>query len=457
MANGSNVVVTVLVAHLLSTRGYGALVQLLAVFLVLSMPGSALGVAVVRRVAAWGAAGSHHELSGWISTVRHAGTGVVVAVGVPAWLARGWLAQQLSLPSPDGLVDVVVAGVLWAVLAVERGLLQSRHAYRALAVNMCLEAGVRAAATIGLVVAGLGVEGAALALTSAMVLSVIGARWSLASGDVGPGGPVSGDLGPSGPPSRAPVDMVVEQDSVPLSLQAAERRPRTGHLAADLVTALGALGLLAVLQNLDVLVLGREAPAVMGAYGAVSVTAKAVVFAALVLCGYLLPEAVARFYRGDHALRQLGAALVLVAAPTAALTTMATIFPKMLLGVVYGPDKTGGAAALAPLALAMGCLASTVLFTHYLLGIGRRRVVAVLAVGTAALASALISSHGRMVATARAEFLCQSGLAAVLGFLAVTAHRPPRGRAGPRDTPVAAAATPGPERLLRPTTGPERP
>ena len=59
----------------------------------------------------------------------------------------------------------------------------------------------------------------------------------------------------------------------------------------DALFALGALGLLAVLQNVDVLVLGRHDPASSGSYGAVSVACKSLVLVAFVLAGFLLPEA----------------------------------------------------------------------------------------------------------------------------------------------------------------------
>ncbi len=53
VANIANIGVTLLVARLLSTRGYGALNQLVAVFFVLSIPGSALLVGIVRRITLW--------------------------------------------------------------------------------------------------------------------------------------------------------------------------------------------------------------------------------------------------------------------------------------------------------------------------------------------------------------------------------------------------------------------
>ena len=74
----------------------------------------------------------------------------------------------------------------------------------------------------------------------------------------------------------------------------------------DVGTALAALALLALLQNLDVVVLGREEPGNAGAYAAISVACKALVLASFVLAGFLLPEAAARRQLGQHALHQLG-------------------------------------------------------------------------------------------------------------------------------------------------------
>jgi hypothetical protein len=122
-------------------------------------------------------------------------------------------------------------------------------------------------------------------------------------------------------------------------------------------------------------------------------------------------------------LRQLGAALGLVAVPVAGLTGVALVAPKLLLRLAFGADKTQAAPALATLALAMGCLAASVLFTHYLLGVGRRRVVAVLGLAAVVLVVAVEASHGRPLNTARAELACQAGLAAILAALVASVPR----------------------------------
>lgn len=426
VANGANLIVTVLIAHLLSTRGYGALTQLIAIFLVLSMPGSALLVAVVRRIAAWSADGRHADATRWIASVRRRGVYLLVAWAGVAVGCRWPIAHLLSLHHADGVAEILVAGGGWALLSVERGVLQSQRAYTGLARNLCVEAGVRTGLTVALVAGGLGIEGAALAVLASMAVAIGDARLSeaRAAAPVVAGAAVSVVAGAAAPVvATAGAAAPVVATAGPADLDGGTR-----HLASDLVVALLALGLLAGLQNLDVLIVGHDAPASSGPYGAISVASKAIVFGALVLVGYLLPEAVLQRHAGGHALHQLTVALALIGAPVLLLAGAAAVAPHLLLSVAFGPDKTAAAGAFATLVLAMGALACSVLFTHYLLGIGRRRVVALLAAGAVALLAGVATAHGRATSTARAELVCQLALALVLGVSVLGATRQDQAR-----------------------------
>jgi O-antigen/teichoic acid export membrane protein len=438
-ANVANVIVTVAIAHLLSARDYGSLGQLLVLFLVLSMPGSALLVAVVRRVTAWSLAGQADRIGPWASSVRRWGLAGLAVLAVVAWLSRSWIASLLSLPSPDGVAEFLIAGGAWGLLSFERGLIQADRNYSGLAWNLCVEAGVRTTLTVVLIAAGLGVEGAGLALVAAMGAAISHARfaeahasWTEARSRRSLEPPVvdhdaeqvAEHLEPEVGPS--PV-LPMEPEVATLDESGLKGR----HLAIDLVAALVALFFLASLQGLDVEIVGRAAPGSVGSYNAISVASKAVVFLAIVLSGYLLPEAVVRWRRGGHALRQLGVALGLVAVPVVVLVILAAAVPGEMLRILFGPDKARAAPAFATLALAMGCLAASTLFTYYLLGIGRRWVLAVLALAAVLTVALVTLAHGHAVSTARAELACQGLLALVLGGLVVSAPRRARSNLTP--------------------------
>jgi O-antigen/teichoic acid export membrane protein len=194
-------------------------------------------------------------------------------------------------------------------------------------------------------------------------------------------------------------------------------------VVVDLVVASLSLSMVAVLQNVDVLVVGRDSPSQSGAYAAVSVTSKAIVFGAIVLGGYLLPEAAIRWRQGGHALRQLGVVLVLLAVPAVILLGVALGAPHLLLQVVFHHAYAGAASALAPLGGAMVLLSISVILTMYLLAIGKRWVAGVLVAGALALGLAVTLVHGKPHATALVDLGVQAAVLAaiVIGFTVV--HR----------------------------------
>lgn len=194
-------------------------------------------------------------------------------------------------------------------------------------------------------------------------------------------------------------------------------------LLADVLAALGSLLLLAILQNTDVIVLGSLMHKNSGAYAAISVPAKALVFVALVLANYLLPEAAIRHQRGTHALRQLAHTLAVLAIPCGVLLALATFAPVRVLTLVFGRKLTAGAPAFSTLVLAMVFMSVTVALSIYLLGIGWRWVLLVLAIGAGALAAATYGAGGHIVATARADLAVQVGLCAVTTVCFVAVHR----------------------------------
>jgi O-antigen/teichoic acid export membrane protein len=182
--------------------------------------------------------------------------------------------------------------------------------------------------------------------------------------------------------------------------------------------------MVAVLQNIDVLVVGRDNPNHSGAYAAVSVTSKAIVFGAIVLGGYLLPEAAIRWRQGGHALRQLAVVLIFLAIPSVLLLGVALLAPQQLLELVFHHAYTATSDALAPLVLAMILLSVSVVLTMYLLAVGRRWVAAVLVVGAGALTGAVVAVHGSPRATALVDVGVQAAVLAVILVGFVLVHRP---------------------------------
>jgi O-antigen/teichoic acid export membrane protein len=425
VVNGAAALVVVAVARLVTPQAYGAIAQLLGLFFILSMPGSAVLVGVVRRITALSNAGHGDLVRGWIARVHRIMVAVIAVELVVVLVLQGWIARQLSLPNSEGIVLILVAAGIWILLCVDRGLLQAHRSYRALAGNLLLEGSVRTSLVVMLVVAHLGVAGYALGVFVSEVVATVHARWLAArtwadtpttAPAAGPNGTVPARAAPTGaagvgprPPTR--FDPGADTELV---------RKR---LMADVSAAFVGLALLGLLQNVDVILLGRLDHTNVGPYAAISVASKALVFGALALGAYLLPEATIRWNEGGHAIRQLGVTLIFLAVPAGVLLVIAVFVPRQFLTLIFSAKLSAGAPAFASLVGAMIFLSISVLITNYLFGTGSRWIVLLLAAGSS-LALGLISlAHGQIVPTARADLVAQGTLALGMMVAFVAIHR----------------------------------
>ncbi len=423
VANGGSVLVTLVLARMLVVHDYGALNQLVGVFFVVSTPGSAVLVGVVRRVSRW--PGTTEDVGTWGAAVHRRGALALLLFAAMVVVAGAQVARLLGRQDPIGFDAVAIAGGVWVLLCVDRGLLQAHRDYRTLSGNLLVEGGARTVCMIGFGAAGLGVAGVAAGVLVAELCTALHARI------------VARRAWRERPePTTVPV-----QPARAVATEAVRRwtgawhRPRCFGsdrvVRRDVAAAVGALAAIAVLQNIDVIVMGREAPRVAGAYAAVSVSSKALVFVAMVVAGYLLPEAAISWREGRHALRQLSVALSVLAVPAVLLVGVAAALPRLFLSTAFSARYVSAAGAFLPLALAMVCLSATVMVTMYLLGVGDRRFVRLLA-GAAVLATvAVVLAHG----SARATALCDLGvqaalLGAAVGELARVHRRLPRSARG---------------------------
>jgi O-antigen/teichoic acid export membrane protein len=401
VVNGAGALVVIAVARLVSSRSYGEIAQLLGLFFILSMPGSAVLVGVVRRVTALQNAGRAEQVRPWIRKVHRVGLIALAVEIVIVLVLQGWIARQLSLANSEGVVLILVAAGIWILLCVDRGLLQAHRGYRALAGNLLVEGGVRTFFVVVLVVAHLGVAGYALGVFLGEVVATVHAHW-LASKTWSDGSVVTAP--PSGYDAEADSSLV--------------RR----RLLADVSAAFVGLALLGLLQNVDVILLGRLNHHNVGPYAAISVASKALVFGALALGAYLLPEATIRWNEGGHAIRQLGVTLIFLAVPAALLLAISVFVPRWFLTLVFSAKLSSAAPAFASLVLAMVFLSFSVLVTNYLFGIGSRWIVFLLGGGSVLAVILIALADGGKVATARADLVAQGALAVGMGIAFIAIH-----------------------------------
>ena len=336
-ANAIAVIFTAAFARVLGREDYGVLAAALSSFLIFSVPGSALQVATARAVATR-RLGGRGELAATLRrwTVRLAAATAALALAGVA--LREPLARAMGVDAYGAAAATLPTVSLWLLLCVQRGALAGLGAFRPVGASIVAEAAGRLVLGLLLVAAGLGTAGAylgtplAMALTAAALAVLIARRRGSVAG-------------------------------------AAPARMR--GFAREALAPIVALAFIAVLQNVDVIVIRHQVgDDLAGAYAAAAVAAKVVVWTAVGVGLYLIPGAAARAAEGRDARPVLLRALGVVAAIAAPALLIMLLAPRLLLRVGFGEEYVAAADALPLLALAMTTLALTYLAVNFLLAVG---------------------------------------------------------------------------------------
>ena len=387
-ANLVAVVFTVIFTRLLGADGYGSLAALLNLSVILFVPGSALQV-VAAREATLGRLGRGGELAGTLARWSHhilIGLAAVAAVSV---VARAPLADLINVEQEWAAAAVPATGVMWLLVCLQRGLLQSARAYREVGLSVLLEALGRLLLALVLVGMGLDVTGAYLGTLASLAVAAVALAWLLRRR--------------LGPPAA---------DSRPHPLPA---------LARGAALPIAALTLIAALQNVDVIMAKHVlATGVAGVYAATTVAAKAVVWIAVGLGFWVLPEATRRAAAGRDPRPVLGRALAVIAALAACALAIFAVVPELLLRTAFGADYESGADVLLQLGAAYSLLAVSYLCVQFLLGLHKNAFVLVLAV-MAVSEPLLLLGADDLAGFARTVLAVQATTAALL--LAIAAAR----------------------------------
>jgi O-antigen/teichoic acid export membrane protein len=391
LGNVVSLVFTLVFTRVLGQSGYGSLGALISTFLLLTVAGYALQTTVAREVSGALAAGdpdAGRGVSRWLRKLEFLAVGAAV-VGV---LLRKPLATVIGVEDvPWAASATLLCGALWLILSVERGALLGFQRYRLVGGSLVAEQVARLVFGIVLAVAGLDVTGAFLGTPLALA-AVAAALW------------------------------------VPLHRQVAGA-PDTelpGHRLRDLAmrawAPICALGLISWLQDGNVIVVKHLASDHdAGAWVAAAVAAKAIMWIAIGLAGFLVPEVARRAGRGEDARPILLRTMGLIAALAVPMVLVYVVAAKPILQHVL--HVSGATAALPILGLAMSMLALTYLATQYQLALHHSRFLVLLA--TAGLAQPLIMITVGDKLTALALGLLGLQLALAIAMLALDLRRRP--------------------------------
>jgi O-antigen/teichoic acid export membrane protein len=388
---------TIVFARILGDDGYGDLAVLISSFIILMVPGSALQVAAAREVSHDIAEGNPNAGAGirrWLVRLI-AGTLIVAVIAIPV---RSVIATLINVEQDWAAAAIPVTAMLWVIVCVLRGVLQGFQQYKTVGLSLIGEASVRIAFALILVGIGLDVTGAFLG--SAMSLIAIALVLMV--------------------PLRRQLHAVDPQAAEDLRLRQL--------LAGAGVPVLG-LTLLLALQELHIIIVKHEATEdAASSYAVAAVAGKAIMWIAIGLGIYLLPEATRRAKTGEDARPILLRTLALIAAMAVPMVLIYSVAGEPLLRVVFGEDLTEASDALPFLGLAMSLLACSYLSVQYLLAMGKASFLFVLAAGVVAEVALLLLIGDDLTAIALALLGIQAVCATTILTLAMR-QRTPAGQA----------------------------
>jgi len=380
--NAIQLIFTVIVTRVLGKDGYGALAALVSGFLILMVGGQALQAAAAREVARRNLgdrAALRATLDGWTRTLL----GLTLALALLGVVLREPIAALVGVEEHAwAAAGLLATGGVWLLLSLQRGVLQGLHAFKPVALSLIGEAGSRLLIGVALAVAA-GVTGAYLATPLCLAVTAI---WLAVVIDRRLGRP-------------APLP----------------RRPTLRGLIGDGWVPIIGLALVAVLQNVDVIIarheLGEDRA---GSYAVAAVAAKAVVWVAIGIGLQLLPQATVRATAGENPRPVLLRALVVMSVIAAPALLIFAVAPGVVLKLAFGPETVDGADALTLLAPAMTLLAVTYLSVQYLFALGQARFLWVLAAVAASEVAVLLGGSFSLTGFAAAVLGVQLLAAAVL-------------------------------------------
>ena len=391
VANAVALAFVVVFARILGDDGYGSLGSLLSLFLILYVPGQALQVAVAREVSAQVAKGDPDPGAGvrrWLERLLV----VTVVVTIVSIFARDWLAAIIAVEDfPWAAAAAPVGACIWMILSVERGAMQAFARYDAVGWSLIGQEVLRLVGALVLVAIGLDVTGAFLGSMVGFIFVAIALALPLAR------------------QLHTAHAAHLEAGGV------RHEEHRLRELFARSWAPLLALGGIAVVQNVDVIVVKhRFSDETASAWTAAAVAGKGVMWVAIGLGFWLVPEAAKRVHLGTDPRRALERAMVGVLAIGVPALLVYAVAGETLLDIVF--KLTGASDALPWLGLAFLFLACTYLAIQYLLALHHWRFLWPL--GLAAIVQPVLLASIDGSTTDIAIALC--GVQALLAAVVVT-------------------------------------
>jgi O-antigen/teichoic acid export membrane protein len=357
---------SIVFARLLSD--YSALAALISYLVILTVAGQAVQVAVARE-GVLGHLGEGEELLATLERWAKTLALFTVLATVVSVLVRQPIADLVGVKH-DGWATAagIPSGCLYLGVCTLRGALQGIGDYKSVGLSLVGEQTVRLIAGAILVEIGLGVGGAYLGSLCSYVAMMAYCSLRL----------YRQLAGPSHKRWRI-------RSAVPGALG-------FGRLVWAAIVPISALGVIQLLQNVDLITAKHQfSDTVASSYAVAAVAAKVVIWVAMGASFYLVPEVSRRHAAGQDTRPVLARALAIIGVCAIPCLLIFAVGAHPLLVIVFGKKRAIASGSLLPLGAAFTVLAATYLAVQYMLAL--RRVWFLAAMALVAIIEPILLAH----------------------------------------------------------------
>jgi O-antigen/teichoic acid export membrane protein len=345
-----------------------------------------LALVTARFIGIRDAAGDVGGSEGLVRTLRRVALSVGIVIAAVLAAGSPWWRDIFHTGSAWPFVILACGIPFYLQCAVGRGTLQGRLRFAPLAVTFLVEMTVRLSVGSGLVLLGMGVDGA----TAGLALSLVAAWVTVML--FRPGHSRARRIIEAGPVDASPGT----------STDLAGVRAYAAFVSVLLVGQM-------VINNSDVLIAKASlAPFDAGLYSAVALIGRAVFYLSWSVATVVFPVVALRHAKGESGHRVLAGGIVAVLGIGSACVVGALLFGGPVLGVVLGPEYSGLSGSLAVYALATTLFAVASLIASQHLATGRIRESWVVLAGAGLQIVLLLLWHNSIAQLIGAQLVAMS-------------------------------------------------
>ena len=386
VTNAGNYILNLLLGRWLSPAEFADASLMVTMMLTFASISVCLALVTARFIGIRDAAGNVGGSARLVRTLRRVALSVGIVIAAVLAAGSPWWRDIFHTGSAWPFAILACGIPFYLQCAVGRGTLQGRLRFAPLAVTFLVEMIVRLSVGSGLVLLGMGVDGA----TAGLALSLVAAWVTVML------------FRPGLSRARRIIEVGPVDASPGTSTDLAGVRAYAAFVSVLLVGQM-------VINNSDVLIAKASlAPFDAGLYSAVALIGRAVFFLSWSVATVVFPVVALRHAKGESGHRVLAGGIVAVLGIGSACVVGALLFGGPVLGVVLGPDYSGLSGSLAVYALATTLFAVASLIASQHLATGRIRESWVVLAGAGLQIVLLLLWHNSIAQLIGAQLVAMS-------------------------------------------------